>query len=156
MTTLAFDGQYVAADKGSWSNGHINMVTKLSVVTIDGEKFIAGTQGSGPFSVQLLRHLCDPSSVPAPDFAGTESVKADDSCVTLVSKYGVIQIVTAAGWYYTLEGVGPRGVFASGGGREVALGALLAGASAQRAVEIAIEHSDYGGHGVTVHSIGEL
>jgi ATP-dependent protease HslVU (ClpYQ) peptidase subunit len=156
MTTIAFDGQYVAADKGIWANGHIDKITKLRVVTIEGEKMIAACMGDAHFSRALLSWMED-NTKPKPDWrSGEKDMYGTTTCIHLFTKHGVILDVSAEGGVLTLEGHGPRGVFAAGGGREMALGALLAGASAQRAVEIAIEFSDYGGHGVTVHSIGEL
>ena len=168
MTTIAFDGQYVAADKGIWANGHIDKTTKIRVTTLTleadqpPERMIAVTYGSGAYGRAMLKHYesydydAHAYKVAKPDWRGCEGFHADTGCLVLVTKQGVILDVAAEGWIITMEGHGPRGVYAAGGGREMALGALLAGASAQRAVEIAIEFSDYGGHGVTVHSIGEL
>lgn len=156
MTVIAFDGTHVAADKGCWDGGHIHKVTKVRHVVIDGEKMIAVVSGCGTLARQMLRHLEDPENVPLPDYRGCHEIHADSTVALLFTKLGVIREVSAAGWMMTMEGHGPRGVFADGGGREMALGALLAGASAERAVDICIENSDYGGHGIDVLSIGDL
>lgn len=131
-------------------NGHIDRHIKAHRLVIDGSRALYACVGASGFANRMMHHIENPDQVPMPDWRmwGLES----GSCTVgiLVFPFGIIYEVDAMGTKIKMEGHGTRGVFAAGAGREMALGALLVGASAQRAVEIATEYSDYGGHGVTV------
>lgn len=149
MTTIAWDGKYLAADQGAWKQGHIDAVpTKIYRINIDGRVALFGHMGVASFGRRLLAHLS--ADMPLPDWRDYGMESGACTCGILIFQNGVIQEVDALGNRIAMLGHGTRGVIAAGGGREMALGALMAGASAERAVEIAIEFSDYGGHGVTV------
>lgn len=152
MTTICWDGEYLAADRGAWKNGHIDCVpTKIHRVMIDGAHALYATMGAAGFSRRMMAHICEPTHVPLPDWKDyAPTIEGGSAVGLIIFPFGVLYEVDAVGTRIHMEGHGPRKVFAAGGGREMALGALLAGASAQRAVEISVEFSDYGGHGVTV------
>lgn len=152
MTTIAWDGEYLAADQGAWKYGHIDKVpTKIHRVIVDGSNALYAHMGAAGFGRAMMNHIVDPAKNPMPrwqDYGG--DLEGNSGVGVLIFPFGVIYEITAMGDRVHMAGHGTRGVYAAGGGREMALGALLAGASAQRAVEIAVEFSDYGGHGVTV------
>lgn len=150
MTTIAWDGEYLAADQGSWVGGHIDKHIKAHRILVDGSRTLYACVGQAGFANRMMRHIENPEQVPLPDWRMHGLENGGQIVGIMVFPFGVIYEVDAMGIRVKMEGHGTRGVFAAGGGREMALGALLAGASAQRAVEIATEYSDYGGHGVTV------
>ena len=153
MTTIAWDGTYLAADRGVWKQGHIDAVpTKIHRVTIDGSKALYAHMGVAGHGRAMMHHVAEPDKYPLPNWRDYEPELSGGGATVgiIVFPYGVIHEVDAMGNRIVMSGHGTRKVFAAGGGREMALGALLAGASAQRACEIAVEYSDYGGHGVTV------
>lgn len=150
MTTLAWDGEYLAADQGAWVNGHIDRHIKAHKIMVDGSQVLYACTGVSGFANRMMHHMIAPDLQPLPDWRMYGLDNGSLGVGLMVFPFGVIYEVDAMGTRIKMEGHGPRQVFSGGAGREMALGALLVGASAQRAVEIAIEYSDYGGHGVTV------
>ncbi len=156
MTTIAWDGKFLAADKGAWVVGHINRVRKVFHYTVDGEPVLYATCGEYSLAMAIRNWLADRRQ-PKPEWRdwGIDGVHGGSVVGLAVYKLGQVFEVTAMGLLMPVEGHGPSQVFSAGAGREMALGALLAGATAQRAVEISIENSDYGGHGVDVVSFDD-
>jgi ATP-dependent protease HslVU (ClpYQ) peptidase subunit len=148
MTTIAWDGKALAADRCSWSGGARRSVRKVFRITRpDGAPALVAFAGSGDFATKLLDWLRVGGDAPN----WRDFVKEDDrdrQCAVLVdSDHRVWQISYQLVW---LEYEEP--FYAYGAGQEFAWGALEAGASAERAVQIAEKRSDYAGLGVDVVS----
>lgn len=150
MTTIAWDGEYLAADQGAWVGGHIDRHIKVHKFMVDGSQVLYACVGVSGFANRMMHHIQQPDTYPLPDWRNWGLPEGSATVGIMVFPFGVLYEIDAMGTRIKMEGHGTRNVFAAGAGREMALGALLVGASAQRAVEIAIEYSDYGGHGVTV------
>ena len=162
MTTIAFDGRILAADRASWRNNHFNNdVCKLFLVDLPGRGLLAastprtglhwyaaaGDASRLPFVMQFLQ-----GRVPRGD-ALREMDAEDKGC-----KGMLIGVEDAACYLLTsrltLEGPMRRAAVADGGGFEIALGAMLAGADAKRAVQIVAERSGYSALGVDWVEVG--
>ena len=145
MTAIAWDGKTLAADKQtSWGDLKYR-TTKIrkqpdgTLVAVAGQVTIAAQMAD------YLLHRDDPGGRTWPE-------KSDDyGWVIFVSPEGVVT-------WYTSERPYPHHVeqqfMAWGSAREIAMGALAAGASAERALEICIELSPGCGFGVQVETPG--
>lgn len=120
--------------------------TKIYRVRIERVDGLYATMGLSGFAREMRKYLEGKGK--KPDWKDYGHETAAHNCGVFIAEDWISE-VDCMGNIIEMCGHGTRGVYAAGGGREFALGALLAGASAARAIEIAIDYSDYGGHGVT-------
>jgi len=140
VTTIAWDGKTLASDT-LCVNGHIRsgFVTKI-VRGPTGE--LAGAAGHAGFN----RAFCDWI---AGGRAGNppETKETDDA-----RDYGFVVLLDGKIEQHEIEGVNTimADKFAVGSGRNLALGAMEAGATAEEAVKVAIARDCYSGGEITV------
>lgn len=152
MTTIAWDGTTLAADQCSWSGGvrrKVRKVFKLErAVGFEGEVLVAFA-GTASYCLQVLAWMKGQGERPTPE-RHFKPDEMDRQCAVLID-YGrrVWACSNDLNWQQHDESM-----FANGAGQEFAWGALEAGATAQRAVEIAIKRSDYAGFGVDTVTFG--
>jgi len=138
MSVIAFDGTVIAADKQGTRGGNSYTATKLHRIDKDT---VAGYVGSLDHGAQLFSWYC----AGADDARFPCVAQEDDRALLVVLHKGVLGICHgAAPVIHVVEDV----PFAVGSGEDVALGAMMAGASAVRAVELACEMNIYCGKGV--------
>jgi hypothetical protein len=141
MTTIAFDGETLAADRGSWSNGLHQAVRKAYRVTApDGRRFLVALAGDGAFAMRVLRWMRGEIDHPGPCMADDET---RDVAVVIDERRQVWRMNSRLIYVPYLGKV-----HAHGAGQEVALGALMAGADAVRAIRITMQVSDYAARGI--------
>ncbi len=143
MTTIAWDGTTLAADRCSWSGPARLRVRKVYKVTApDGRRFLVAFCGNGDFAMAILAWMRGQADRPNPsDF----NVDRETCCGLVIDeKRRVWQLSGALTYGCAMR----ERIFAQGGGHEFAWGALEAGATARRAVEIAAKRSDYAALGV--------
>ncbi|WP_340524079.1 hypothetical protein [Cupriavidus necator] len=143
MTTIAWDGTTLAADRCSWSGPARRRVRKVFKVRApDGRMFLVAFAGNGDFAMAILAWMRGRGEKPnAADF----NVERDSCCGVIVDERRRVWQIPASLVYG--QPMRER-KFAQGAGQEFAWGALEAGASARKAVEIAAKRSDYAGLGV--------
>lgn len=144
MTTVAYDGKTLAADKMSTTNGrpHLSVHEKIRRINYHGQAALAAGAGTIVYSHTVIEWLNRGApSDDKPDLPGP-----DDSFTVMV--------VTEGGVFIYTDSLVPVPVgnipWALGSGSEYALGAMAAGASAKRAVEIACTLDVSSGMGVDV------
>lgn len=140
MTTIAWDGTTLAADRASWSGNSKYRVRKVhKVVAADGQKFLVAFAGDQAFANLVLRWMRGgphPGAYPNSDEV-TIGVVIDE-------KHRVWRLDSQKLSYSQIL----ERIHASGGGQDFAIGALEAGATAEQAIRIAIKRSDMAGLGV--------
>lgn len=140
MTTIAWDGRTLAADKQSTdSSGLMTTVTKIWRI----DDYLFGATGSSP-AIQEFKHWisngADPKDFPSNIRPDTPwSVHA----IVISAEQG-IRVFENSAFAFTVE----RTRHAMGSGRDFALGAMRCGKSAVQAVEIASEFDCGTGQGV--------
>lgn len=143
MSTIAWDGISLAADNAAWIGGCKFLSKKIFRVVIDGKRCLVAVFGSLPFGIAGLAYLMGEGERPDPkgydyddcsDWAFIWPEFEQPYCMTT----GFVKIPCHAPFR------------ACGAGREIATGALAAGATAGEAVKIVADHSDYSALGVTV------
>jgi hypothetical protein len=149
MTTVAFDGKLLAVDKASWteSGRTWNAVTKLYELRAEErQKLDVGSEGqawiafmSDPGLVIKLRDWLiglSEEKPEAPDKGATIGViaRSDGSLYRLTGWYSMEKIESVP--------------FAGGGGQDIALGAMLAGASAAMALALIARRSAWVAAGI--------
>jgi hypothetical protein len=140
MTTVAFDGHILACDSGAWSGGIADTMRKLRPIgpfQIPGEiALVAGHAvifGELAYSLPLLEWLQGRAEKPkVPD----EKLAVDYAVIVTTS----LRVFCLAGNGTLLEMTSMP--FSIGGGKGVALGAMMHGANAVRAIEYAAERTD--------------
>lgn len=143
MTTIAWDGKTLAADRCSWSGGARRRVRKVfKVRAADGRMFLVAFAGSGTFALAVLAWMRggtrpDPLAFLKPDELGNQ-------CALVIDEQRRVWQLGSDLFYSQMR----ERVYAFGGGQDFAWGALEGGADARRAVEIAMKRSDYAGLGV--------
>lgn len=139
MTTIAWDGTTLAADRAAWSGGQKYRVRKVARVTApDGRRFLWAGCGDGTFAPMLLAWMKGgPHPGPYPEAGNFTVAVVIDEQLRVWRMNHLLR--------YTL--IRER-IHACGAGQDYAIGALEAGATARRAVEIAIKRSDYAGLGI--------
>lgn len=142
MTTIAFDGRTLAADRGSWSGGFHQHVKKVHRVTApDGRRFLVALMGEGAFAVRVLRWMRGEIDHPGQCLKDNE----DRDCAVVIDEQRRVWRLSAS----RLEYVQYQGnLHSAGAGQEFAMGALMAGADAVKAVKITMQVSDYAARGV--------
>jgi hypothetical protein len=141
LTTIAWDGHTLAADKGCWERGTKRRVTKVFKFTRNGFPALVAFMGAQPFSNVLLQWLR--GEIDAPDC--TQYGVGKDECAAIIIDHHktVWELSSTLVWSQFEEDI-----FARGGGSEYAWGALEAGATADGAIRIATKRSDYAAFGV--------
>lgn len=147
MTTIAWDGTTLAADRSSWSGGTRRRIRKAFKVTApDGSRFLVAFAGDGDFALAVLAWMRggqrpDPLAFLKPEDLGSQ-------CALVIDERRQVWQLGCSLWYSRMD----ERIYAFGGGQDYAWGALEAGATARQAVQIAIKRSDYAGLGVTTVS----
>jgi ATP-dependent HslUV protease subunit HslV len=142
MTTIAWDGKRLASDRCSWSGGVRRRVRKVYRVTrADDGVWLVALTGCQPFCNALLPWLR--GEAPAPKCAEFK-VEPDSCCGVVIDERCRVWELSGGLTFSCMR----ERIYAQGIGQEFAWGALEAGATARRAVEIAIKRSDYAGLGV--------
>ncbi len=144
MTTIAFDGTWLAADSCSWSGGARRRVRKVfKVRAADGRRFLVAFAGNGDFAISVLRWMEGRHARPDP-LAFMPVAELELQCALVIDeKRRVWQLGNTLVYSLMREKV-----YAFGGGQDFAWGALEAGASARQAIRIAMKRSNYAGLGV--------
>lgn len=142
MTIIVWDGTTLAADRCSWSGGMRRKVRKIFKVTAsDKSMYLVGFAGDGCFSMAVLGWMQGKLDKPsAADF----NYDVSHQCALVIDQKKRAWQLGASLVYTPCR----ENVFCIGAGQEVAWGALEAGASAKRAVEIVAKRSDYSAFGV--------
>lgn len=141
MTTIAFDGVTLAADRGSWTGGFHQPGKKVHRVTApDGRKFLVALMGNAAFATDVLRWL---RGGPHPG-----------ACLAADQEYDCAVVIDEQRRVWRLSGHRltyreyPGRLHTAGAWQEIAMGALMAGADAVKAVKITMQVSDYAARGV--------
>jgi 20S proteasome alpha/beta subunit len=143
MTTIAWDGVTLAADKCSWSGPARRTVRKVfKIESPDRGPLLVGFCGHQTFALQVLAWMKG-GERPNPSTFFERELLTQQCCVAIDSDRRVWALGNDLHWSQMEETI-----FALGAGHEFAWGALEAGASAVRAIEIAAKRSDYAGMGV--------
>lgn len=143
MTTIAWDGKTMAADRRYVIGGTPLRAPepKIRRLTFRGEQAVAGASGDGTHGDMLIAWLAAGAREDQPP---SLSDSEEDRCaVILATPSGV--------WVFanSITGVALGQIkWAAGSGADYALGAMAAGASAKRAVGIAISLDINSGCGV--------
>jgi ATP-dependent protease HslVU (ClpYQ) peptidase subunit len=145
MTTIAWDGCTLAADKQATNCGLRRTVKKIARITKGPyEGYLAGFSGLIYLWLELQAWLesgADPKSFPEKQ-TGTDT----STHVLLISPKGKVYVLEEGPYPSPFEDI----IFACGSGRDFALGAMAAGTSAREAVEIASRFDCSSGMGVDV------
>lgn len=142
MTTVAWDGTTLAADRAAWSGNSCYRVRKVfRVETRDRGLVLVGVCGDGGFAMALMDWMRGKGEKPGdyPD----DSKKSLAIALVIDSKRRAWKLDSRL--FYTR--VYGRCV-ASGAGHDAAMGAMLAGADARRAVLITAKCTDVSALGV--------
>lgn len=146
MTTIAWDGAVLAADNGGHYGPVVFRSLKIEPMKVNGVQYIVATAGSASWARDAIRFMQG-------ELSGHLDWKAYDDDLTAGSVWGIavnaegecFRIDCSLAWDKVLDPF-----MAYGSGMEMAVGALAAGASAIRAVEIVAEYTDGAAkHGVT-------
>lgn len=139
MTTIAWDGTTLAADRAAWSSGNKYRVRKVARIKApDGRRFLVAGSGDGSYASHLLAWMKGGPHPGAYPDAGNFTI-----AVVIDEQRRIWRLDSNLRYMRVRERI-----HACGAGQDYAIGALEAGASARRAVEIAIKRSDYAGLGV--------
>lgn len=146
MTTIAWDGTRLAADRCSWAGGvrrRVRKVFKIEQPAERGGPLLVALAGDAAFCMAVLDWLRGSGDRPDPrDFWSVKDMHM--VCAVTVQPGGKVCCLSNALRWEEFD----ERIFASGAGHEFAWGALEAGATAERAVEIAMLRSDFAGLGV--------
>lgn len=141
MTTIAWDGRTLAADRGAWSNGLHQPIRKVHrLISLDGRVFLVAFAGDGAFCADVLRWMRHEAPPPGPCL---DEDKTRDCAVVIDDRRRVWRLNSRLIYMQHRSGVHVHGA-----GQEVALGALMAGADAIKAIRITMAVSDYAARGV--------
>jgi 20S proteasome alpha/beta subunit len=143
LTTIAWDGTTLAADRASWAGGAKRRVRKVFRITREGHTFLVAFMGSQAFAIRLEGWMRGEHDFPACEAYG---VDRDSSVAVCIDERRRVFELSATGVWQPFR----EKVFARGGGQEYAWGALDAGADARTAVLIAARRCDYSAMGVDV------
>ena len=146
MTTIAFDGRYLAADKGSWSGGVVHVVTKIHCFTDeDGHANFIAFAGAHSFVDQALRYISGKlDDVPEYPYKDAENIVG---AVLVCPKKNLICSLDEKLRKSYFDYYAP---FSTGMGSEFAMGVMSVGHGAEVAVENAIQWTGAAAHGIDV------
>jgi hypothetical protein len=142
VTTIAWDGTTLAADRCSWANGIRRQVRKVFRVERDGRTFLVAFAGDACYAMAVLAWMRGGARPDPSDHFGREDLNR--VCAVAVDEKRRVHCLSNALLWESFR----ERKFAHGAGHEVAWGALEAGASARRAVQIATKRSDFAALGV--------
>lgn len=140
MTTIAWDGRTLVADRLADSSGYIHKVTKIRRGT---NNRLLGASGPMANAVQILRYLTNPEKEPAPHAATWEQVVALE-----IERNPRTYKVTIWRWECGERWEVDEPFTACGSGRDYAIATMFCGKSAQDAVEVAARFDPFTGCGV--------
>ena len=142
MTTIAWDGQTMAADKGHWFGNIVVPICKVFLIHHEGNRCAVSGAGTARFVLEGIHWLAaDPVlREQTPPFLG------EDGQILLGNDHGELYVFEGRMQQTKLN----VPFFAIGGGAEMAMGALAAGANAKKAVEIVIQYGPSAVNGVDV------
>ena len=138
MTCICWDGTTLAADRYVWVNGAVALMTKIRRV---GSSLI-GVSGGANLAPQIFEWAKTDfaeNTIPA-----LQKDPKDHATIMRITEDR--QILMYENYY--IPWINERKFWAIGLGREVAIGALAAGATSVEAVEIAEEYSGNTGKGI--------
>lgn len=140
MSVVAFDGQSVAADRKASDNGTAFTTTKIFQ---EGDAILGmvGTAAGTQAMRAWFRAGC-----PAADFPNKGVDERWQTLMAVFRKDGPVMVYDM----FPIPGVFSDRLFAMGSGRDLALGAMYAGASAKDAVNIAGQLENSCGMGTDV------
>lgn len=155
MTTIAWDGQLLAADSMGDQNGLVMPVTKLHRgVLTDGAPFILGCAGETSWA-RLLHQWIKTLSLETleatryPYQVNDGSERNDPQCILVLGKFGVFYKVQSM--LIKLE----REFHSIGSGRDFAIAAMALGKDAHEAVQLAIKLDCYSGGKIKTMELGK-
>jgi len=139
MTTIAWDGITLAADRAAWSNGMKYRVRKVHKVRAkDGQTFLVAFCGDGHFAVNLLAWMRGGKHPgKSPDENTTIAIVIDEKRRVWRMSSNELRYCRAL-----------EKIHVTGAGQDFAIGALEAGATAIQAIKIAAKRSDMAGLGI--------
>lgn len=139
MTTIAYRDGVMAGDSGCWlSNVKYSSAIKVAKGHDGSLHGVAGTAGD---ALGYLKWVTDGmcGEPPKPDSVNREEGRGAFVALVIPPKNGLARLWTAYGW----EDHHDVSFIAIGAGAEMAIGAMAAGASAERAVEIVAGYSNF-------------
>ncbi|UPT52955.1 ATP-dependent protease [Hafnia phage yong3] len=152
MTCLAFDGKVLAADRGVMRSHAVTEYRKIHVVDGHRGKFIMGFCGFTALTDAALTYFNSPIKVDFPDCKKYET-DLTDTIGLAIDKDGVCRFIYGDGAFSEPL----RDPWAADGSGCVFLtGALAAGASAEQAIQLAIQHTTCAYLGVDTLSVEEV
>lgn len=143
MTTIAFDGRTIAVDQGVWNNGVAERAKKLfDIPEVDSrfsEGVVIATCGYAAAFEPLVEHITTGREFKYKEY----ELQATHVMGLLCAHEGVYKIFGDARLSLLMSPFS-----ANGAGYDFVMGALAAGASATKAVELTMHHTDYAKFGV--------
>ncbi len=142
MTTIAYDGESIAADSRMVQGESLIVprgVEKIRLIRAEGSRYVAAISGLPGLGMELVQHHIAGRTLGGMSrlFCPTTRSEGDtaSAIVAHLDAQGGVRVysVDAAGLATEIT----KGAFAIGSGREYALGAMASGASASDAVEVA-------------------
>lgn len=148
MTTIAWDGTTLAVDRGGWNGRMVRPTKKITVIQLGREGWPLGayaSTGNAAFNRELALWM---QGVVAelPKLAKAEEL--DDECGLYITNDKIAYSVTQRGILLEIPGQ----YATAGGGREFALGCMVAGKTAVEAVTLAQLHTDCSAFGIDTWS----
>lgn len=145
MTTIAWDGAVLAADNAAWTGDVCERDLKIEPIKVGKEKFIIARCGYAAFTSEAIRFMTGETK-------HRPNWNEYSNDMTAGSMWGLL--VAADGSAFKVQAnMALTKIYdpfmAIGAGREIALGALAAGATAVQAVQITEKLSSYAKYGVT-------
>jgi len=143
MTTIAWDGKTLAVDRGGWNGRHVREYQKLSVFAKPGNGWDPGafaSTGDACFNEAMRQWIQSGGDKPQP----AEAKDLNDECGLYVTNDGKAFTVTVRG---VLLPCFSKKIGAGGGGH-FALGCMVAGKTAEEAVQLAQAHTDCSAFGM--------
>lgn len=139
MTCIAWDGKTLAADRGLMVAESVRSYKKVHHVNGHRGRFLIGLCGATAFTDRVLEYFNSQTEVEFPRFQ--DYVSGSDlssTCGLVINEAGECRFIYCDGQFS--EPMGDNWG-ADGSGCVFLAGALAAGVSAQRAIELAIEHT---------------
>lgn len=173
MTTIAWDGKTLAVDRAGWGGAsnqvwvEVDKLHSVCMVQSIAERWdlpisylppnakvfteeIVWASCGGEVQIAAIKRYMEVDDAPPP------TLPADQAYGLLMIVRGDTNQVCGLYTHYGTEVMPVYGApIAMGGGHEMALGAMLAGASAKRAIELVASRSGWSAGGVDSFTVGE-
>lgn len=149
MTTIAWDGVSMAADRGVENAGLFSESTKIFRIVQQKREMLVGVTGDVGYCLRIVNWMRTNKNRPHPtDYYQTNELHHTTLLAAIRERNGRVKLfeMTRALDWIQLHGQ----IHAAGAGREIAIGAMEAGATAHAAVQIAMRRSLYAAIGVDV------